>query len=59
LNRINLHARVDPNTPGRLKEIAAALGYVYDDGGSTGQLLDAIADGSLILIAANKSSKSG
>lgn len=50
LDRTNLHARVAPHTPDKLKEIAKALGYIYDNEGSTGQLLDAIAQGRLILI---------
>ncbi len=57
LNRHNLHARVAPNTADKLKEIALTLGYIYDNEGSTGQLLDAIANGDLILLATSKSSK--
>jgi hypothetical protein len=57
LNRENLHARVAPNTASQLKQIAYKLGYVYNDEGSTGQLLDAIANGDLILISINKSHK--
>ncbi|MCC5636299.1 hypothetical protein LC593_10605 [Nostoc sp. CHAB 5844] len=59
LNRESLHARVAPETAEKLKEIAFRLGYIYDEQGSTGQLLDAIASGELILISANKSLKSG
>jgi hypothetical protein len=59
LNRDNLHARVAPETADKLKEIAMKLGYIYNDEGSTGQLLDAIATGDIILISANKSYKSG
>ena len=62
LDRTNLHARVAPQTGDKLKEIAQTLGYMHGNEGSTGQLLDAIADGELILIATkNKSnaSKSG
>ncbi|GAX46248.1 hypothetical protein NIES4075_72690 [Tolypothrix sp. NIES-4075] len=51
LDRTNLHARVAPETGGKLKEIAQALGYIHGESGSTGQLLDAIASGELILIA--------
>lgn len=51
LGRDNLHARVAPETAERLKEIAKALGYMYSSEGSTGQLLDAIASGEVILIA--------
>jgi len=53
LNRESLHARVAPQTAEKLKEIALMLGYMYNEEGSTGQLLDAIASGELILIAAN------
>ncbi len=56
LDRTNLHARVALGTADKLKEIAYHLGYVYDLEGSTGQLLDAIADGELILISKRKSS---
>ncbi|MDF5724505.1 MAG: hypothetical protein PUP91_29400 [Rhizonema sp. PD37] len=54
LDRTNLHARVAPGTGDKLKEIAQILGYIYDNEGSTGQLLDAIASGELILIATKK-----
>jgi len=50
LNRTNLHARVAPETPDKLKEIAFKIGYIYNQEGSTGQLLDAIAQGEIILI---------
>ena len=59
LNRESLHARVAPQTPEKLKEIALKLGYTYDKEGSTGQLLDAIALGEVILISANKPNFSG
>lgn len=59
LNRTNIHARVDPGTTDKLKEIAQKLGYIYDDEGSTGQLLDAIAKGDLILISAKTTLISG
>ena len=58
LDRYSLHARVAPNTSDKLKEIAYKLGYIYNEEGSTGQRLDAIADGEIILIAGNKSTKS-
>jgi hypothetical protein len=51
LERTNLHARVAPGTGDKLKEIAQILGFTHGNEGSTGQLLDAIADGELILIA--------
>jgi hypothetical protein len=54
LNRESLHARVAPNTADTLKEIAFKLGYIYDGQGSTGQMLDAIASGEIILIATKK-----
>lgn len=50
LDRTNLHARVNPNTPEQLKKIAYSLGYIYDNEGSTGQLLDAIASNSHVMI---------
>jgi hypothetical protein len=51
LDRTNLHARVAPGAGDKLKEIAQTLGYIHGGSGSTGQLLDAIASGELILIA--------
>ncbi|WP_414756629.1 hypothetical protein [Anabaena sp. CCY 9910] len=59
LDRTNIHARVDPKTADKLKEIAQKLGYIYNSEGSTGQLLDAIANGELILISTKTSSKNG
>lgn len=59
LDRTNIHARVDPGTADKLKEIAQKLGYIYDGEGSTGQLLDAIANGELILISTKTSTKNG
>lgn len=59
LDRTNIHARVDPKTADKVKEIAQKLGYIYDGEGSTGQLLDAIAQGDLILISAKTRSISG
>ncbi len=62
LNRVNLHARVEEGTGDKLKEIAYKLGYIYNREGSTGQFLDAIASGELILIATknkNQFDKSG
>lgn len=58
LDRTNLHARVAPGTGDKLKEIAQILGYVYDNEGSIGQLLDAIANGELILISTRNRSQS-
>lgn len=57
LDRDNLHARVAPGTAERLKEIAYKLGYVYNDEGSTGQLLDAIASGEIVLTQIKSFSK--
>jgi hypothetical protein len=42
--------RVANNTPQKLKEIAALLGFEHGGGGKTGGLLDAIADGDIILL---------
>lgn len=50
-DRIRMLARVDVNTPERLKAIAQALGYLYDKEGSTGQLLDAIATGEVLIVS--------
>jgi hypothetical protein len=50
LDRVSLHARVDPQTSEQLKQIAYDLGYIYDKEGSTGQLLDAIASQKQVLV---------
>lgn len=57
LDRDSLHARVAPDTPDKLKQIAFNLGFVYSDEGSTGQLLDAIASGEVVLISARNFTK--
>lgn len=36
-------SRVDTQRPETIKEIAQVLGYIYDNEGSSGKLLDAIA----------------
>lgn len=51
LERDSLHARVAPGTAEKLKEIAQKLGYVYANEGSTGQLLDAIANSEIIRVS--------
>jgi hypothetical protein len=49
LDRTHLHARVASETPDAIKSIAAAWGFTHNEEGSTGKLLDAIAQGRLIL----------
>lgn len=50
LDRDSLHARVAPQTAEKLKDIAFKLGYIHGGEGSTGQLLDAIATGKVVLL---------
>ncbi len=57
LDRGSLHARVAPETPDKIKQIAFNLGFMYGDEGSTGQLLDAIASGEIALISSKNFSK--
>lgn len=57
LDRDSLHARVAPDTPDKLKQIAFNLGFVYGTEGSTGQLLDAIANAEVVLISARNFTK--
>ena len=57
LNKTRVLARVESDTPIRLKNIAEALGYIYDKQGSTGQLLDAIAKGEVLLVSTKKLDK--
>lgn len=51
LDKTRILARVESDTPIKLKNIAEALGYTYDKQGSTGQLLDAIAKGEILLVS--------
>jgi len=48
-NRTQFSARVDVQTPDKIKEMAAKLGYTYAGEGSPGAFLDAIASGDVIL----------
>lgn len=57
LDRTSLHARVAPDTPDKLREIAESLGYTYSDDGSIGKLFDAIASGKILLLRQNFSLK--
>lgn len=50
LDRTDLHARVAPETLPAIREIARNLGYTYGDGAATGELLDDIASGSLVVL---------
>ncbi len=43
LERTVLQARVNPDTPEKLKQMALHLGYQWGADGNTGALLDAIA----------------
>lgn len=49
-DRTVILARVNSQTPQKIKEVAAAMGLLYAKEGSAGKLLDAIADGEIILI---------
>lgn len=53
-NRTLIMARVGVETQAKIKEVAMALGYKYAKDGSIGKLLDAIADGEIILIKREK-----
>jgi hypothetical protein len=66
LDRKQMQARVAEETPDKLHEIAAAMGYIYGSGASIGNFLDAIADRKLVVIPEevwkkliSKSSKTG
>lgn len=66
LERKQMQARVAEDTPNKLHEIAAAMGYVYGNGASIGSFLDAIAQRKLVVIPeevwkklVNKTSKTG
>ena len=50
LDRTDLHARVAHPTTSALREKALKLGYVYGKSGATGEMLDAIAEGHLVVI---------
>lgn len=48
-NRTQFSARVDADTPDKIKDLAHNLGYLYNGEGSPGKLLDAIASGELLM----------
>ncbi len=50
LDKTALHARVEHATPSALKEQAVKLGYTYGSSGATGEMLDAIAEGRLVIV---------
>jgi hypothetical protein len=54
LDRQEFHARVAPETIDRLKHLAASLGYQHGGQGSIAQILDAVAQGKLILVPTDK-----
>ncbi len=45
-----LTVRVSPGTSEKLNNIAEIMGYTYGDRGATGELMDAIAQGNILLI---------
>ncbi len=49
LGKIQSHWRIEPETKEALDQIAQALGYKYGTGGAVGEMLDAIANGELLL----------
>lgn len=50
LDRKQMQARVADQTPEKLHEIAASMGYTYGSGASIGAFLDAIADRRLVVV---------
>lgn len=58
LDRDVLQARVSSDTASKLKQIAYTLDYTYNNEGSVGQLLDAIANGEIILVCSKKAPRS-
>ncbi len=44
LDRVVLQARVNPDTPDKLKKIALELGFQWGNNGNTGAFLDAISN---------------
>ncbi len=50
LDRKQMQARVANDTPDKLHEIAASMGYIHGDGAAIGTFLDAIADKRLVVI---------
>ena len=55
-DRTKMLLRVNSNTPKIMKTMAESFGYFYNGEGSTGQLLDAIANGDILLVS-TKSNK--
>lgn len=54
LNKVKMGPRVNADTPDKIKEVAATLGYTFGGDGAVGELLDAIASGDIILISRKK-----
>jgi hypothetical protein len=54
LNKVQSHWRVKPETRDTLSNIAKALGYEYHNEGAVGEMLDAIADGDILLVLKRK-----
>jgi hypothetical protein len=50
LGKKQFMARVNPETPEKLKNLALQFGYQYGDGGATGEFLDAIASGEIEIL---------
>lgn len=63
LNKVQKHFRVNSETVDRLNELAVAMGYIFgrkEDGTpipATGELLDAIGSGEVLLVPSKKQSK--
>jgi hypothetical protein len=54
LDKVQSHWRVKKDSVEVLSQIAKALGYEYDDRGAVGEMLDAIADGEILLVNKRK-----
>ena len=54
LDKVQSHWRVKTTTVETLSELARVLGYEYADKGAVGELLDAIADGKILLVPKKK-----
>lgn len=54
LDKVQSHWRVKTTTVDALDQLAKALGYEYGKGGAVGELLDAIADGEVLLVHKKK-----
>ncbi len=53
-NHVNAHYRISAETKQALSDIARQMGYEYGKGGAVGEMLEAIANGEILLVPRRK-----